>query len=300
MRAHTRRVRSPTIRHLDGPRAASRIGAQVALARPSLAVGVAPRTPRSPPLGRAVGPAASIPGGWSAGRGAKWGFIVGALALDAAVVASGSSSPNDLILIGTTGGVVGGGVGAIAGALAGRRRHPIASLASDSTLAVTRGSSDGALAPGRRIRISASALQLSRQPATVSSIAGDTVVVHADGQPIPVAVPLAAISRLEVSGGPGSRLEKVLLYGSLGALGGALALGGAGFVSEQSSCRSGSDVCGLATAAGIIVGGGLGLVIGATAGASRPTERWEEVPLHMRVAIVHVDHGIAVRLAAAF
>ncbi len=104
--------------------------------------------------------------------------------------------------------------------------------------------------------------------------------ISARGMPNRLAIPLASVTRLEVSRGQTSRMGPGagigLLGGGLlgylissGTLGSGCTEGGRGFQLTREAC------IGVSTVGGAVVGTLLGLVVGAVS----KTDRWEEVPL---------------------
>ncbi len=96
-----------------------------------------------------------------------------------------------------------------------------------------------------------------------------------------LAIPLASVTRLELSMPSGSQVGQGALYGStIGAFGGSVV----GFVAcENDSYVDVSSACALA---GAVIFGAGGALVGAMVGAMITGARWEEVPLdQLRVSV---------------
>ena len=137
---------------------------------------------------------------------------------------------------------------------------------------------------GDRVRVTAPGVR--RREGTVQLLTTDSLVMRPGYGAWPVAIPLASVTRLEVSRGQKSRMG---LGAGIGLLGG----GSLGYL--ISSGRIGARCSGssflvpspeaciqLATVGGAVVGTLIGLVVGAVF----TTYRWEEVPLdQLRVSV---------------
>lgn len=87
-------------------------------------------------------------------------------------------------------------------------------------------------------------------------------------------LPLASVSRVEVSRGPGERAGRTIVGALLGGLGGGLLVGAVGAMATQcSNC----DSPGIGVVLGPIFGVPIGLVVGGIVGFATARERWEPV-----------------------
>lgn len=112
---------------------------------------------------------------------------------------------------------------------------------------------------------------------SVMALTVDTLKLKITARPGPLAIPLAAVKKLEISRGHIPRGKNVLKGAGIGLLIG----GGVGvLVGLKLDDPSSSE---MTTSAWMLlggaVGGGTGLVIGSVLGASISTDRWEEIPL---------------------
>ncbi len=148
------------------------------------------------------------------------------------------------------------------------------------------------VAQGDRVRISAR-IPYGRVVGTVAGLSADTLMVDIRSGDARLAVPLASVTRLEVSRGQKSAIAKGARIGFLVGAGvgvGVGALFGAGL---------GEDVCssgcvGAFAGIGALGGGAVGTLIGLGIGASSKTDQWEAVPLnHIRVGLTPITpHGL--------
>lgn len=147
-----------------------------------------------------------------------------------------------------------------------------------------------ALEEGTRVRVSARTLGTSPRVARVVAVRADTLVFRPEGVPeraadSVIALPLRSLDRLEISAGlrPGkARLAR------LGLVSGLVIGGASGALTYTDPCREEPARCAAifagssrqgAVISGALVGGLLGLVGGAVAGAVSPVERWEPIRL---------------------
>ena len=182
----------------------------------------------------------------------------------------------------------------IAGLLVLALAHPAALVGQAAPKAST-------LAPGARVRITNA--ESERRIATVVARQGDTLLVRWPEFTTPVAVPLADISRLEVSTGRHRRVLKGLLLGT--AAGGVtgLLIGAVSYepceTTEFLGCFLEPESRAASAAFGGAVGGALGLVVGSLAGLARH-ERWQGVPLDdRRVAVAVTPRANGTRLGVS-
>jgi hypothetical protein len=134
--------------------------------------------------------------------------------------------------------------------------------------------------PGARVRVTAPSIAINHRPAYLVARRGDTLHVLLRG-PDTVAVPVSAITRLEVSRGTRRPWARDGLVGL--AAGATLGfVGAAVFVENRQDC-TGRALCGnergFAMFGMSLVGGIGGGVLGVIVGASSPVDRWAPVPL---------------------
>ncbi len=127
---------------------------------------------------------------------------------------------------------------------------------------------------GDRVRVTAP--DLRRREGTVQLLTTDSLVMRPEyGAPHRLAIPLASVTRLEVTMPPGSRAGKGALIGlGVAGLGGAV-LVGAACASDQLL----KDSAGGCAILGAVIFGSGGALVGAIIGAMITGTRWEEVPL---------------------
>lgn len=126
---------------------------------------------------------------------------------------------------------------------------------------------DTPLAPGAKIRVTASRALPRREVGSFTAARNDTLWMQG-GSSDQVAVPLATVERLEVSAGR-ARLKWALIGGAVGLLAGGVIGGRAG---------AEDDITGTGAAAGFTVGALQGVVIGAAVGGLAAPRRWRLVP----------------------
>ena len=157
---------------------------------------------------------------------------------------------------------------------------------------LVRAQSPGSLPPGTRIRITApSALTPARQTGSVLALRSDTLLLQPDGGAESLALPLAAVTELEV-GHRGHRSTGTgFLLGVL--VGGATGAGvGAAAYQNPKPCPSSQSYCGFGnlTSRGVdatvlgVLGGLVGGIVGAFVGHAHQSESWQQVPLALRAA----------------
>ena len=145
---------------------------------------------------------------------------------------------------------------------------------------------------GDRVRVTAP--DLGRREGTVQLLTTDSLVmrlkeyggwpvysargmpnISARGMPNRLAIPLASVTRLELSTPGGSRAGRGALIGlALGGIGGAVGAGAA--CASSTFFRDDSGGCAVM---GFAVFGASGALLGAIIGAMTTSTRWEEVPL---------------------
>ncbi len=129
---------------------------------------------------------------------------------------------------------------------------------------------------GDRVRVTAP--DVGRREGTVQLLTTDSLVMRLPGYggtPNRLAIPLASVTRLELSMPGGSQAGQGALYGfSIGVFGGSVV----GFV----ACEGNDffvDVASTCALAGAVILGAGGALVGAILGAMISGTRWEEVPL---------------------
>ena len=170
-----------------------------------------------------------------------------------------------------------------------QQRRPVAGLARR-----------GLLAPGARVQLYASQTADGQYGRFVGRIVGwlpDSLVLRT-GDDLPLVVPVASITRLEVSRGRESHGGRGAAFGALIGIPLGAVVGLATY--EECVPRGGSwDFSCLfdwgpeySALGGALVGGLGGVVVGALIGATIETDRWEEVPLdRLRVSFVPQRDG---------
>jgi hypothetical protein len=131
---------------------------------------------------------------------------------------------------------------------------------------------------GDRVRITAPTYTLTNQTADVVSVRSDSLFLQlaGDGMVAMVAVPITAVSRLDVSTG---RRRHTLQGAGIGALVGAGSGMLIGFASGDDEPGFLAFTAGEKAALGGAVLGGAGLLLGAIVGTLNVTDRWASVPL---------------------
>ena len=160
------------------------------------------------------------------------------------------------------------------------------------------------LAPGSRVRITAPGKPA--RPATLIVRRPDTLLVRWDDSIGSEPVPLADISRLDVSLGQHRSVRRNAGIGALiGVVGGAI-LGAATYSpctdTGLLACYMEPDSRGQAAVYGGAAGGALGVVVGALTGLPK-RERWEPVTTSAARAAMSIapsERGVAVRVALRF
>jgi hypothetical protein len=128
------------------------------------------------------------------------------------------------------------------------------------------------------------------QTGTVLEVRGDTLVFTAEHQSTPTLVPTASLMGLEVN--RGKKRSHVVKGAGLGFLAGVLVGGVVGYASAVQAAQNGDDLAYLEVPAGMVVGGGVGIVVGAVIGTRRTGDRWEPQKLPISVGFLPGPHGI--------
>lgn len=152
------------------------------------------------------------------------------------------------------------------------------------------------LPAGSRIRVQTGA------PDTVRTTTGELTVWESDTIALRTRageerrIPLASVTRMDVSRGKGVVLSHVLIGAGAGTLTGMLVGGAIGY----DSCRD-CFVSSLTTITGAVVGASIGLAAGALVGAAIKGERWSRVALDRpAMGVVPIRGGMAVGFSVRF
>jgi len=173
-------------------------------------------------------------------------------------------------------------------------------------------SQDASLTPGQIVRVTAYPYDLRRTPVTLVAVRSDSLRVQYVRKRLDhgsvvtdsvwLAVPLAAVTKLEVQAGRRSNWDKgartgAIVGGAVGLLiGAAFAVCDDGFLCPQTAGEKARAVVGGTVSFGF-VGGLLGTLIGAM--SSR--EAWQEVPLgRARLGVMPQGRGLAVTASLRF
>ena len=198
-------------------------------------------------------------------------------------------------------------------------------LAVAATLLLMTPASDAAsqelaaLEPGTRVRVSSRGIiGRASEVGTVVTFADDTLRFMSEKKGHVYVVPRQLITRLDVSGGPGSRIPKTVGGSVLGAAGGAAAAFGMMFIAQQLApecivfCTDTADERIREEARdernrrkAALIGSAFGAVAGGLIGASLRSERWTKATLVSRTQLdVSIRPrgvgGIALELSGSF
>ncbi len=142
-------------------------------------------------------------------------------------------------------------------------------------------SQDLTLAPGARVRVTAQDLNISRSIGEVERVDPDTLVINLETSQM--AIPMAAVQRIDISRGLKSNTLKGTLYGALA--------GGLAFGTVAGVLIEGDDFWGLGVfiyaVSGLAAGAGLGALIG----SGWHTEHWNQVPLPVSLSVAPLGDG---------
>ena len=147
------------------------------------------------------------------------------------------------------------------------------------------------VAPGDRVLVLTTASR-DPYPCTLQAVNADTLVLAAEGQVRPLVLPLADVTRLEVSRGMKSRAFTGARWGF--GIGGLIGMG-IGYYSTDDWDEA--ETQGLL---GALLGGVAGAVVGGLVGSTMEVERWEEVPIDRLRVSVGTDGGLSVRSSIRF
>ena len=163
-----------------------------------------------------------------------------------------------------------------------------------------------AVAPGARVRITAP--YLDREIGTLIALTADTLLARGPRGDT-LAVPVAAISRLEVSRGRRKHTWRGAGIGLLVGTAAGAAISAATYHESDRSCPATDSFCGFDVSpdrgetviAGAVLGGALGAAVGGVVGASRRKEAWRVVPLDRpRVGLAPFGKHAGVGVSLAF
>lgn len=176
-----------------------------------------------------------------------------------------------------------------------------------------------ALEPGTRVRVTSyGIIGRASEVGTVVAFADDTLRFMSDKKGHVYVVPRQLITRLAVSGGPGSRIPKTVGGSVLGAAGGAAAAFGILFIAQQLEpecfvfCTDTAEERKRQEARwessrrqAALIGAAIGAVVGGSIGASRRSERWTKATLVSRTQLdvslrPRGVGGIALELSGSF
>lgn len=157
------------------------------------------------------------------------------------------------------------------------------------------------VAPGARVRVTAPTVAEGIVVGTVASAHSDTLVLEVNEDSL-LAIPLTAVTSLEVSEGQSSSAGYLAVLGGLvGIWAGALIA--SSNVEESSSGGLGAPDFGgvVAVVGGAVAGLFVGAILGAGIGSAIMTENWKDVPVdEIRVGLLPTFDGIAVSASIRF
>jgi hypothetical protein len=160
------------------------------------------------------------------------------------------------------------------------------------------------LQAGQRIRVTSPEFELDDVEATIVRVYGDTVVLRSTGSRVDstvTTIPLSRLTKLEVRVGQRSNIDKGIRTGVLVGGGVGLLVGAASAASDNSYVCSGAGCVLQGT-----VGGALwGLLIGAAVGAFTHRDEWMEVRSsawsdRVQVGIAPTRNGVGIGARIAF
>lgn len=159
------------------------------------------------------------------------------------------------------------------------------------------------VAPGDRVRVTARNIDPDPLVGTLVALGADTCVLEVKSRAEPLALPLASVTKLEVSR---ERRSKAGIGATVGFIGGALAGAVIAIASLDEECGVLSPDCDLnedleSIAPAAVLGGLAGIGVGVLVGSVLKVDRWEEVPLdRLRVSIMPQRHGLSVGVSVKF
>lgn len=133
-----------------------------------------------------------------------------------------------------------------------------------------------AIGIGERIRVAAPAISHSKLVGTLAALHGDTLFLQKENStfPSPLAIPLAAITRLEVNRGKGSRGKHVLTGSAIGVL----ATIPATWIVLKAEGGS-EEIEGGEVIVGSLLLSPVGIILGGVVGSLFPHEQWKDRPV---------------------
>ena len=155
------------------------------------------------------------------------------------------------------------------------------------------------VAPGARVRVTAPTVAEGTVVGTVASAHSDTLVLEVNEDSL-LAIPLTAVTSLEVSEGQSSSA------GYLAVLGGLVGIWAGALIASSNVESSGGFLAGgfereLAAVGGAVAGLFVGAILGAGIGSAIMTENWKDVPVdEIRVGLLPTFDGIAVSASIRF
>ena len=161
--------------------------------------------------------------------------------------------------------------------------------------------------PGTRVRIKAPSISKLPLVGTVVPAGADTLKVRLKWHAIPLAIPLASVTRLDVSIGQKRNAGKGALIGLL--VGGVTGVWVWAVYGEKSASPSSGNFfsggswdyqfsCTIGGCAASL--GGLGLVVGSVLGGILKTEKWQPVPLERVHVVITPQRKGGLALSALF
>jgi hypothetical protein len=131
------------------------------------------------------------------------------------------------------------------------------------------------VAPGDRVRITAPSIVGERLVGTLAELRPEALLLEPEDSVEAVLLPLAAVNKLELSRGKGSKIGRGALAGGLFGAGVGLVVGIAALGEDGGGFHIGVGE----VIRGTLVLGGLGAGMGMLLEVAAPGERWETVPL---------------------
>jgi len=156
---------------------------------------------------------------------------------------------------------------------------------------------------GDKVRVSAPALELKEEVGRVAATRRDTIVLTGHRNTDSLPIPVAAITRLDVSAGRGPLGWKgagvgALIGGGAGALAGIVVGSAVGNAFDAFDGSGSSEIGGAVV--GAVFGGVFGASAGALIGALIPGERWKRADMPIAVNVVGLRQGTRLGFVVAF
>jgi hypothetical protein len=157
---------------------------------------------------------------------------------------------------------------------------------------------DADVDPGDRVRLSTRSME--KKTGVVESATADTLLIRLDGEIRSLSVPIADLTRIEVSHGERGRCAAAWSKGKWGALIGAVP-GAISLALQHEQVGDDGSSAGEAALLGAWSGGLFGGLIGAAIGALNPGEAWERVSLSPSFQIGSGGRGgVSLQVTVAF